>query len=128
MRHHALSVFLLALLLPIAACASFPSVASSQLRWGTYDTHAANAVLLYGDAGDEVRLLNPGGTVVSSAVLHPPDQTLCKATYVLPLPSPDVAAFGLGQTAWPAGYRLQTAIAGRWTDVVPFIGGCNATE
>jgi hypothetical protein len=129
MRQRAALLFTVLLLLPFAGCTSFPGSSPAQLRWGTYHTHAANnGLLLYGEVGDEVRLLNPSGAVISSAVLHPPDQTPCKANYDLPLPRSDLAAFGLGQTSWPAGYRVQTFVAGRWTDLVPRRGGCNATE
>lgn len=129
MRWRVLYVSSLAFGLALAGCASFPGSPPSQLRWGTYHTHAAhNGVLLYGDAGDEVRLLNPAGAIISSAVLHPPNQTPCKANYVLPLQLADVATFGLGQSPWPVDYRLQTVVAGHWTDIIPLNGGCNATE
>jgi hypothetical protein len=71
-------------------------------------------------------LLNPAGEVVSSAVLHPPDQGPCKATYVLPLSAVDIHNFGTG--GWPAGYRVQKTVTGHWTDVVLLGGGCNAVE
>ena len=124
-----LYVLTLIFLLSSTGCAYVPGSPPSQLRWGTYRTHAANnGVSLYGDVGDEVRLLNPAGAVVSSAVLHAPDQGLCKANYVLPLSSSDIASFDLAQRSWPDGYRVQTVVAGTWTDIVPLGGGCNATE
>jgi hypothetical protein len=115
-RERTVFLFTLIVLLSTSGCARFPGAATPQLRWGLYLTHASNAVLLYGDVGDEVRLLNPAGEAVANAVLHSPDQGPCKATYVLPLSAVDVHNFGMGR--WPAGYRVQQTVTGHWTDVV----------
>lgn len=80
-----LYVLTLIFLLSSTGCASVPGSPPSQLRWGTYRTHAANnGVSLYGDVGDEVRLLNPAGAVVSSAVLHAPTRDSVRRTTSFP--------------------------------------------
>jgi hypothetical protein len=125
--------------LPVAVSSGDDPNAGVPLRWSLNDSPRPDGHLLrvYGGTMHSipaaVRLLGPGGQLVSSApATFAPGAGLCGDTSGagvagadLPLPAANVADFRGG---WPAGYRLEAEVGGTWLPVAQTHAGCTTNN